>query len=99
MSDWRAQLAQRTRLLAEVQEILVEVLVVDREPDEIDPDAPLFGTGLGLDSIDALDLVVRLETRFGIEELVAERGTLEGTQALRTLNTLLDRLVAMGVEA
>lgn len=36
-------------------------------PDEIDPSAPLFGVGLGLDSIDALELVVMLERHYGIQ--------------------------------
>lgn len=98
MSAWRAHVARRAALLDEVRVLLLEVLVVDREPDELDPDAPLFGTGLGLDSIDALDLVVRLEARFGVEELVEEAGALEGARTLRTLNTIVDRLVAAGAE-
>lgn len=36
-------------------------------PDEIDENAPLIGTGLALDSIDALELVVKLEKEFGIK--------------------------------
>ena len=35
-------------------------------PDEIDAQAPLFGEGLGLDSIDALELIVLLEKNYGI---------------------------------
>jgi acyl carrier protein len=35
-------------------------------PEQIDSDAPLFGAGLGLDSIDALELVVMLEREYGI---------------------------------
>jgi acyl carrier protein len=35
-------------------------------PEQIDLDAPLFGTGLGLDSIDAVELVVALESEFGL---------------------------------
>ncbi|MBQ0044870.1 MAG: acyl carrier protein [Bacteroidales bacterium] len=36
-------------------------------PDEIENDAPLFGEGLGLDSIDALELIVLLEKQYGIK--------------------------------
>ncbi len=39
----------------------------EMEPGEIDPDAPLFGEGLGLDSIDALELIVLLEKNYGIK--------------------------------
>jgi acyl carrier protein len=39
----------------------------DMTPDDIDDDAPLFAGGLGLDSIDALEIVVMLESEFGIK--------------------------------
>jgi acyl carrier protein len=44
-------------------------------PDEIDTDAPLFGEGLGLDSIDALQLVVTMEKQFGVIVPDAATGT------------------------
>ena len=37
------------------------------EPEDIDADEPLFGSGLGLDSIDALELIVLLEKEYGIK--------------------------------
>jgi acyl carrier protein len=37
------------------------------EPATIDPDAPLFGTGLGLDSIDALELALEISKRYGVQ--------------------------------
>ncbi len=47
---------------------IIEVLnLEDVEPEEIDADAPLFGEGLGLDSIDALELIVLLEKNYGIK--------------------------------
>lgn len=94
-SDWRSKLAHRAQLLDAVRTILIEVLVVEREPDELDPDALLFGSGLGLDSIDALDLVVRVEARFDIQGLVPDRGQLEGALILRTLNTIVDRVLVL----
>ena len=39
----------------------------DIEPDDIDAEEPLFGEGLGLDSIDALELIVLLEKSYGIK--------------------------------
>jgi acyl carrier protein len=54
-------------LEAEIQKIIVEaVMLEDVAPDDIDPGAPLFGDGLGLDSLDALEIVVALEKRYGV---------------------------------
>lgn len=46
--------------------IIESLKLQDVTPDQIDNDAPLFGEGLGLDSIDALELVVMLEKHYGI---------------------------------
>jgi acyl carrier protein len=46
--------------------IIAALQLQDVTPEQIDDDAPLFGTGLGLDSIDALELVVMLEEHYGI---------------------------------
>jgi len=55
-------------LLLKIKEQVIEVLnLEDIEPDDIDTDAPLFGDGLGLDSIDALELIVLLEKHYGIK--------------------------------
>lgn len=54
-------------LEAEIKEIIVEALALeDLKPDEIETDAPLFVEGLGLDSIDALELAMALEERYGV---------------------------------
>jgi acyl carrier protein len=54
-------------LTAELKRKIVEALKLqDVQPEAIETDAPLFGTGLGLDSIDALELVVMLERDYGI---------------------------------
>ncbi len=46
--------------------IISSLSLEDVSPDEINPDEPLFEDGLGLDSIDALELVVMLEKEYGI---------------------------------
>jgi acyl carrier protein len=51
----------------EVARLIVESLQLELDPAEIDPDAPLFKTGLGLDSIDALELALAISRRYGIE--------------------------------
>ena len=54
-------------LLQQVKQMIISALRIEgMSPDEIDSDAPLFGEGLGLDSIDALQLVVAMEKEFGV---------------------------------
>lgn len=76
----------RETLRTEVKSLLVEGLRLDRRPDEIADDAPIFGEGLGLDSIDALELVVLVEERFHVtipDEEVGQR-------AFASVNALVD---------
>jgi acyl carrier protein len=57
-----------TDLKRKLKELLIERLKFeDMTPEDIDDDAPLFQGGLGLDSIDALEIVVMLESEFGIK--------------------------------
>jgi acyl carrier protein len=64
-------------LIVQVKQLIIESLRIDGlNPDEIDTDAPLFGEGLGLDSIDALQLVVAMEKDFGVIVPDAETGTI-----------------------
>ena len=58
-----------------VKRLIVESLNLDgMTPEMIDEHAPLFGEGLGLDSVDALELVVALEREFGIKIKSQELG-------------------------
>lgn len=54
-------------LQAEVAEIIVSALNLDISPAEIGPDAPLFGEGLGLDSIDILEIALVVSKRYGFQ--------------------------------
>lgn len=57
-----------TDLLKEIKEKLVETLkLADVQPEEIGDDEPLFGEGLGLDSIDGFELVVMLQRDYGVK--------------------------------
>ncbi len=55
-------------LILQLKNQIIEALNLEEmEPEEIETDAPLFGNGLGLDSIDALELIVLLEKNYGIK--------------------------------
>ena len=83
-------IAAREEILAALRGMLIDRMRLQREPDEIDPDAPLFGAGFGLDSLDAVELVVCLDTMFGV---VLEDNALM-RQQMRSLNTLVDLVIA-----
>ena len=54
-------------LIPKVKQMIIDSLRIEgMSPDEIETDAQLFGEGLGLDSIDALQLVVAMEKEFGV---------------------------------
>lgn len=55
-------------LRSDVKRMIVEALMLeDVSPDEIVDEAPLFGEGLGLDSIDALELAIAIDKRYGVK--------------------------------
>lgn len=55
-------------LLQRIKEVMVEELMLEMEPGEIGDTTPIFGgEGLGLDSVDALQLVVALDKHFGLK--------------------------------
>jgi acyl carrier protein len=58
----------QSTLEREVASMIVSTLNLDSvTPEQIDPAAPLFGTGLGLDSIDALELALEISKRYGFQ--------------------------------
>lgn len=54
-------------LLPEIAELIVSALNLEMTPAEIDADAPLFGEGLGLDSIDVLEISLVVSKRYGFQ--------------------------------
>ena len=69
-----------------LKKILIEELnLEDLTSEDIEDDAPLFGEGLGLDSLDAVELVVLLEKHFG----VVIKNLDEGREAFQSINVLV----------
>ncbi len=62
-------------LIAKLKNEIIEVLnLTEMTPESIDENEPLFVEGLGLDSIDALELIVLLEKNYGLKIATAEEG-------------------------
>ena len=77
------------------KQIIEELNLEDIKPDDIKDDAPLFGDGLGLDSIDALELVVIMENYHGIkitDESVAK-------QVLYSINSMAEYILKVKSQA
>ena len=76
----------REDLELEIKQLIIESLTLeDVTPAEIDAEAPLFNEGLGLDSIDALDLAMTLEERYGVR---GSQDTQENRRRFASVRTL-----------
>ena len=65
---WAKDLDNGLNVIDELKTLLIsELHLEDTTPDDIDPGAPMFRDGLGLDSIDALELAVVLDKKYGIK--------------------------------
>ena len=74
-------------LIAKLKNEIIEVLNLNEmTPENIDENEPLFVEGLGLDSIDALELIVLLERNYGLKLATAE----EGKTVLRSVRSMAE---------
>ena len=90
-TDLSEYITSRVAILDQVRRILRDTMKLRIEPEAVDPDAPLFGTGLGMDSVDAVELVVQLDTVFGLQLT----GSPEDFVKIRTVNTIVDAIMEM----
>lgn len=78
---------QDGRLRTKIREVMVEELMLEMAPEDIATTEPIFGAaGLGLDSVDALQLVVALEKHFGLKVGNSDdaRAILENVETIAT---------------
>ena len=87
-------MAEDSSLARRVKELLVERLGLTMDPESIEDSEALFGGRLGLDSIDALELVVALEKGFKVK--ITDQA--QGEKVLRSVDTLVQFLRENGVE-
>ena len=74
-------------LVLKLKQEIIEVLnLEDVKPEDIDNDATLFGEGLGLDSIDALELIVLMEKNYGIKL----QDPAKGKEIFKSINVMAD---------
>jgi acyl carrier protein len=81
------------QLIQKLKEEIIDVLnLSEMKPENIDDKAPLFVDGLGLDSIDALELTVLLEKKYGLKINTAE----EGKKVLYSVRSMAEYITANG---
>lgn len=73
-------------------QIIEQLNLAEVKPEDIKPDAPLFGEGLGLDSIDALELIVLLEKHYGIKI----EDPKDGKTIFQSIRTMAEYITAQG---
>lgn len=84
----RAIAAERQALTLQLKEALIDCLALEKTPADIPDDCLLFGVGLGLDSVDALEIVVAIESEFGL------RVEDEHMKEIRSINSIVDLVQA-----
>lgn len=85
-------MAERSELENELAEMLVEILFLeDVDPLSIEPEEPLFGEGLGLDSIDALEIAMAVAKKYKVELSAENENNREIFASLRSLAHYIEK--------
>jgi acyl carrier protein len=74
---------------AELARLIVKTLNLDVPAEDVDPKAPLYGEGLGLDSIDMLEVALAVSQRFGVKLRADDKSNQQIFSSLRTLNEFI----------
>jgi acyl carrier protein len=80
----KVQMNVQTDLEREVAQLFVQTLKLETAAGDIDPCTPLFGDGLGLDSIDMLEIALAISKEYGVELRSEDRKILASLRALAT---------------
>ncbi|AEY67081.1 phosphopantetheine-binding protein [Clostridium sp. BNL1100] len=92
MNDIYNKAEEREKLCREIKSMMVEQLDIEMDPEFITNDQPIFGRGLELDSIDALELAVGIYDRFEISV------TDDNTTIFSSVNTMADYIEVQKLE-
>ncbi len=85
-------MTNQTPAESELAKIIVEALnLEDISPEEINPEEPLFGGDLGLDSIDALEIALAISQSYNVQMRAEEEDTREAFLSLRTLCDFIEK--------
>ncbi|HEX3694679.1 MAG TPA: phosphopantetheine-binding protein [Polyangia bacterium] len=89
-----------TELEAELKRLIIDTLMLeDITPEQIDRDAPLFVDGLGLDSIDALELALAISRKYGVRIKADDERNREVFQSLKSLAAFIQAESAQDAKA
>jgi acyl carrier protein len=83
--------ADTAALTRELAELIVQALNLELSAAEIEPDAPLYGEGLGLDSIDILEIALVVSKRYGVQ---LRADSAQNEQIFRSLRRLAEYITA-----
>lgn len=88
LTEARSFAAKRQAITLRLKEVLIDCLALEKQPADIPDDCLLFGVGLGLDSVDALEIVVAIENEYGF------RVEDEHMKEIRSINSIVDLLLS-----
>lgn len=88
MTDTTTQTDQE----ADLAKLLVKTLNLEVSPETIDPDAPLYREGLGLDSIDMLELALAVSHQYGVKLQADDKNNVQIFRSLRCLNDYIHQV-------
>ncbi len=74
---------------AELARLIVETLNLEVTAESIDPETPIYGEGLGLDSIDMLEIALVVSQRYGVKLRADDENNVQIFQSLRSLNRFI----------